>query len=199
VYSVFLFLTVVGGSIAVLQALGALVGVVGHDAPGSHGGHDVGEVYVHGGAGSALDAFHFRSVRAIAAGLGFTGLGGLLALRQFSASTSLVLALLIGLFAYLFVAFVMRGFARLEFDGSVRPVHAIGSTATVTLPVGGAFGVGKVTLVVGGRRVEWPAILSESAAPSSTLASGTRVQVVDAADDTTLSVVPLPAQFGDPH
>jgi uncharacterized membrane protein len=188
VHSVFLFLTIVGGTIGVLQALGALVGAVGHDSPEVHAAHDGNA----GHSAGTLDAFHFRSVRAIAAGVGFTGLGGLLAQRQFSAPLSLALALSLGLFIYLFVAFVMRGFSRLESDGSIRALQAVGSTATVTLPVGGAFGVGKVTLVVGGRHVEWPAILAEGAPPNSTLSSGTRVQVVDAADDTTLSVVPLP-------
>ncbi|MEO5817119.1 MAG: hypothetical protein ABIT20_17760 [Gemmatimonadaceae bacterium] len=185
-YSVFLFLAIVGGTIGVLQALGALVGAVGHDAPvGAE--HDVG-----GHSADPIDAFHFRSVRAIAAGVGFAGLGGLLALRQFSAPVALLLAVSLGLIIYLFVAFVMRGFTRLESDGSLRALQAVGSTATVTLPVGGAFGVGKVALIVGGRHVEWPAVLAEGAPPGSTLSAGTRVQVVDAADDTTLSVVPLP-------
>jgi len=40
--------------------------------------------------------------------------------------------------------------------------------------------------------VEWPAIQSASAPSDSVIASGTAVQVVDAADDATLTVVPLP-------
>ena len=54
-----------------------------------------------------------------------------------------------------------------------------------------AVGPGKVMLVVAGRHVEWPAIQTESALPGDTIAAGTAVQVVDAADDTTLTVVPL--------
>jgi hypothetical protein len=94
---------------------------------------------------------------------------------------------------YLFVAFVMRGFARLEADHSVHPLRAVGLEAIVSLPipVRGA-GPGKVTLVVAGRRVEWPAIQSDGDLAESAIPSGTAVHVVDAADDTTLTVVPLP-------
>ncbi|MES2176220.1 MAG: hypothetical protein V4550_00035 [Gemmatimonadota bacterium] len=191
-HALFLFLAVVGGSIGVLQALGALVGIVGHDAPDQVAEHQLDGGHPAVGAGTTLDVFHFRSVRAIAAGVAFMGLGGLLALRQFSGPIALALALLLGVAIYLFVAFVMRGFTRLEADGSIRAAHAIGCSATVTLPVGGEHRTGKVALVLGGRHVEYPAILSESAPADTRLVSGTRVQIVDASDDMTLSVVPLP-------
>ena len=187
--SVFLFLAVLGGALVAFQAIGSVIGM-GHDASDGdvspHGSH-------HGETGhdSALSAFNFRSIRAIATGICFTGIGGLLALRSVNALAATALALLLGLTLYLFVAFVMRGFTRLEADKSVHPLRAVGLEATVSLPIparGG--GPGKVTLVVGGRHVEWPAVQSESAAPGL-IASGTPVQVVDAADDTTLTVVPL--------
>ena len=183
--SVFLFLAVVGGVLVLFQAVGSMIGL-GHDAGDgdvSHFEHD---------HDSPLAAFNFRSIRAIATGVCFAGLGGLLALRRFDALTSTALALLLGGALYLFVAFVMRGFARLEADHSVHPLRAVGLQATVSLSIparGG--GPGKVTLVVGGRHVEWPAVPSDSAAAGDGIASGTSVQVVDAADDTTLTVVPL--------
>jgi len=196
--SVFLFLTVVGGIGVLLQGLGGLFGF--GDSQGSSADaalvHDVDvdhhlEHAVH--AGSALSVFDFRNVRAIATGICFTGLGGLLALRSFGALPSIGLALLLGLALYLFVAFVMRGFARLDADHSVHPLRAVGLEATVSLsiPAPGQ-GPGKVVLVVAGRRVEWPAVQSPSALPESVISSGTPVHVVDASDDTTLTVVALP-------
>ena len=74
----------------------------------------------------------------------------------------------------------------------MHPLRAVGLEATVSLPIPArGSGPGKVTLVVGGRHVEWPAVQSESAASGVLIASGTPVQVVDAADDTTLTVVPI--------
>jgi hypothetical protein len=68
----------------------------------------------------------------------------------------------------------------------------VGEQAIVSLSIPARdVGQGKVTLVVAGRLVEWPAVQSESALPGATIAAGTAVQVVDAADDTTLTVVPL--------
>ena len=189
-HSVFLFLAVVGGAVVLLQGLAPLLGM-GHDADG----HDIGGAHhdgPHGAAGSPLGAFNFRSVRAIAAGVAFTGLGGLLAFRQFGGIIALALALLLGGAIYLLVAFVMRAFTRLEADHSVQPFRAVGQQAVVSLSIPSRdAGPGKVTLVVAGRHVEWPAVQTESALPGITIAAGTSVQVVDAADDTTLTVVPL--------
>jgi len=184
--SVFLFLAVAGGLLVLFQALGGIIGL-GHDT-----GADASHFGEHEHPDSPLAAFNFRSVRAIATGVCFTGIGGLLALRSLGGPAAIGLALLLGLVLYLFVAFVMRGFTRLEADKSVHPLRAVGLQATVSLPIparGG--GPGKVRLVVGGRQVEWPAVQSESAVPGATIASGTPVQVVDAADDTTLTVVSL--------
>lgn len=190
-HSVFLFLAVVGGAVVLLQGLAPLLGMGAHGADA----HDVGALHHDASTGataSPLGAFNFRSVRAIAAGIAFTGLGGLLALRRFDALTSLALALLLGGIIYLFVAFVMRAFTRLEADHSVHPLSAIGLQAVVSLPIPSRdAGPGKVRLVVAGRHVEWPAIQAESALPGDTIHAGTPVQVVDAADDTTLTVVPI--------
>jgi hypothetical protein len=185
--SLFLFLAVVGGALVVFQALGSVIGL-GHDG----GDGDASHFGEHEHPDSLLSAFNFRSIRAVATGVCFTGIGGLLALRSVGGLTATSLALLLGLALYLFVAFVMRGFTRLEADKSVHPLRAVGLQAMVSLPIparGG--GPGKVTLVVGGRHVEWPAVQSESAVPGATISSGTPVQVVDAADDTTLTVVTL--------
>jgi hypothetical protein len=185
--SIFLYLAVVGGVLVIFQALGSIIGL-GHDA----GDGDASHLGEHENPDSPLAAFNFRSVRAIATGICFTGIGGLLALRSVAGLAAVGLALALGLALYLFVAFVMRGFSRLEADKSVHPLRAVGLQATVSLSIPArGDGPGKVTLVVGGRRVEWPAVQSESAMPGATIASGTPVQVIDAADDTTLTVVTL--------
>ena len=192
--SVFLFLTVIGGLAVLFQAVGAMIGLGGDSGSAEHpdlddAGHALSGAHVD----SALSVFNFRSVRAIATGICFTGLGGLLALRTFDGITATALGLLLGLTLYLFVAYVMRGFARLDADHSVHPLRAVGLAATVSLPIPPrSVGPGKVVLVVAGRRVEWPAIQDESALPGVVIAAGTHVQVVDAADDTTLTVVSLP-------
>ncbi len=190
-HAIFLFLAVVGGALGLIQALGALFGLGTESTIDTHdpelGHHDL----VHG-AGADLGVFQFRSVRAVAAGIAFTGLGGLLAQRQFPDLLALVLALSLGAMVYLFVAFVMRGFSRLDADHSVHPLAAVGLGGVVSLPIptrGG--GPGKVTLVVGGRNVEWPAVQPDSAIADAAIPSGTEVLVVDAADDTTLTVVPV--------
>jgi hypothetical protein len=201
--SVFLFLTVIGGLAVVFQAVGAMIGVgadsgSGESADHEHASHALSATHMdHASnvahADSAFSVFNFRSIRAIATGICFTGLGGLLALRTFGGLTATALALLLGLTLYLFVAFVMRGFARLDSDHSVHPLRAVGLEATVSLPIPPRnAGPGKVVLVVAGRRVEWPAIQDESALPDAVIAAGTSVHVVDAADDTTLTVVSLP-------
>lgn len=190
--SLFLFLAVVGGAVGALQALGALIGMGDDHSAEGHGLDAVHHATSGGEPSALLGVFNFRSVRAIAAGIGFTGLGGLLALRQFNGPIALVLALLLGIALYLFVAFVMRGFSRLEADHSVHPLRAVGLDAMVSLPIPvRGSGPGKVTLIVAGRRVEWPAVQSESALAGTSIPSGTAVHVVDAADDTTLTVVPL--------
>ena len=192
--ALFVFLAVVGGSIAILQALASLVGLGGDGDTDLHGG-DGAEPHLHGAGDamhSALGVFNFRSIRAIASGLGFAGIGGLVALRHLPSPLAAAVAALLGLSMYLMVAFIMRGISRLDADNTVHPLRAVGLEGTVSLsvPALGA-GPGKVVLVVAGRRVEWPAVQPESAAPESPLPSGTLVQVVDAADDTTLTVVPV--------
>jgi hypothetical protein len=196
--SVFLFLTVVGGVGVLLQGIGAMLGFDGgaSDSPddvelhASHGLHEIHHEAAH--AGSALSVFNFRSIRAIATGIFFTGLGGLLALRSVNGVAATAIGILLGLVMYLGVAFVMRGFARLDADHSVHPLRAVGLEATVSLPIPApGHGPGKVVLVVGGRRVEWPAIQSAGAPPDEVISSGSSVQIVDAADDTTLTVVAL--------
>jgi hypothetical protein len=193
---VFLFLTVVGGVAVLLQGLGALMGLESaqdsHDVD-LHAGHGLHELH-HEGAhtDSVLSVFNFRSIRAIATGVCFTGLGGLLALRSVNGVAATAIGLLLGLVLYLFVAFVMRGFARLDADHSVHPLRAVGLEATVSLPIPApGQGPGKVVLVVGGRRVEWPAVQSDGAPLDGVISSGSAVQIVDAADDTTLTVVAL--------
>lgn len=191
-HSLFLFLAVIGGAVALLQAAGSLVGIGAHDVGDVGHEHALDHIPAPGGgdAASTLDAFNFRSIRAISAGVSFTGIGGLLALRQFGGALALALALLLGTIIYLFVAFVMRSFARLEKDNTVHPLRAVGLEGTVSIPIpphGG--GPGKVTLVVAGRLVEWPAVQPPADSAGATIPSGTPVQVVDADDDTTLTVV----------
>ncbi len=174
----FLTCAAIGGGILVLQlALSA----IGFD-------HDTTE---HGSlvdaAESGLDLF---SVRALAAGLAFFGIGGLAGLATgLGALVAVPLALFAGAAATVAVAVVMRAMMRLEDDGTVQVESAVGVTGTVYLTVPAARGgAGKVHLALQNRTVELQAITTHDAP----LPTGARVLVVDVVGPDTVDVVPDP-------
>lgn len=164
---------IVGGAILAIQAL---FGLVGLDHPVQLPGlHEVDVV------GDALNVF---SVRALAAGVLFFGLAGMLAGHAWFA---LPVALAAGFAATLSVAATTRALMRMESDGSVQMERAVGASGTVYLRIPGGRGTpGKVHLTVQGRTVECQAV-SEHALPS-----GSQVLVVDVVGPDLVEVIPSP-------
>ena len=171
--TLFLVCAIVGGAILAIQAL---LGVVGMD-------HHLQLPVLHevDAVGDALNLF---SVRAVAAGLLFFGLAGMLCGRAWFALPAAVAA---GLAAMLAVAVATRALMRMESDGTVRMAGAVGATGEVYLRIpAGRAAPGKVHVTVQGRTVECQAV-SEHA-----LASGSPVLVVDVVGPDLVEVIPSP-------
>ena len=176
----FLVCASIGGALLVLQMLLGLAGM------------DHGELFgvelphLHAG-----DALNLLSLRALAAGLAFFGLIGLLVLSTGGAAVlALPAAAAAGVGSASAVALAQRQLRRLERDGTVRLENAVGEAATVYLSIpGGTAGPGKVHLALQGRTVELQAV------SQTPLPTGAEVVVVDVVGPDTVEVVPqLPSE-----
>jgi membrane protein implicated in regulation of membrane protease activity len=143
----------------------------------------------HASLGEASAGLNLLSVRSIAAGLAFFGVGGLAGLATpLGWLLAIPLSLVAGFGASVAVAAVMRSFGKLERDSSVQVESAIGATATVYLTIPGALqGAGKVHVLLGGRTVE---LQATTEGPS--LRTGTAVLIVNLVSSDTVSVVADP-------
>ena len=161
-----------GGALLVLQFLLGLLGLEHHD-------FDLDSGHLH-----AADTLNLLSVRAVAAGLAFFGLLGMLTQAWGGgAGLALVVAAVAGTASALAVSAAQRQLRRLERDGTVRLERAVGEAATVYLSIpGGTDGPGKVHLALQGRTVELQAV---SLHPLST---GADVVVVDVVGPDTVEV-----------
>lgn len=170
----YLWSAILGGGLLALQVLSGLLGFDHADAPDSD---------LHLDAAEGLDLVSVRSVGAGVLLFGVTGLT--LQARDAADVITLVGAVLAGLIAMVVVAFIMRAIRRLESDGTVRLEHAIGRPGTVYLSIPGAdAGRGKVTLVLQGRSVEYPAV------SKTPLPTGAPVVVIDVLGPDLLEVAP---------
>ncbi len=179
----FLVCALLGGGVLLLQLLLGLLGVVDF--------HDV-EVDSHDSPAS--DGLHLLSIRALAAGLAFAGVGGLFGV--WLAGTALVaipISLVVGYGAMRGTAAVMRAMGRLEADGTVLTEEAIGEPGTVYLAIP-ADGRGKVHLLLRGRLSELDAI-----SRSGAIATGAPVLVTDVIEGDTLVVSPTNLLPEDSH
>lgn len=175
VLSTFFFVcAVAGGAILVLQLL---LGLVGMDE------HHWFDFNLDAHAGEALNLL---SLRALAAGLAFFGLIGMLVLSSGGAGVlALPAALLVGGTAAALVALAQRQLRKLERDGTVRLERAVGEAATVYLSIpGGMARPGKVHVALQGRTVELQAVSQQS------LPTGAQVVVVDVVGPDTVEVAP---------
>lgn len=177
--TIFWVCALAGGGFILLQALLGVLGVGDHDG----GGHDGDDGHLHTGEGLNL-----LSLRAIAAGLTFFGLVGLVLLEWgLPGILSLPVALAAGVATAAAVAYVMRGMRRMESDGVVRVERAVGQPATVYLSIPGACAApGKVHLFLQGRTVEMNAVSRDP------LPTGAAVVVVDVVGPDTLEVARQP-------
>jgi hypothetical protein len=180
-FAFFAACAVIGAVLLVAQI--ALTGFGAHaDAPDHPGtAHDVAHAVGHG-----LDLF---SARSITAGLAFFGVAGAAAARAgWRPGLVAFCAVTAGLVAMTAVAWIMSQLLRLEDDGTVRLEGAVGAAATVYLAIPGAHGgVGKVTLTLQGRTVEYEAVTAGARLPT-----GAPVVVVDVVAPGTLEVTLTP-------
>ncbi|HEY9515020.1 MAG TPA: hypothetical protein VIQ74_05005 [Gemmatimonadaceae bacterium] len=190
--SLFILCTVLGGGVLVLQLV---LGIFGIDSDHDVGHLDIDHEITHGSGpadashGHVGDGLHLFSVRAIAAGIAFFGLAGLAATHAgWPVLLALVAAVVPGFLAMLLVAYIMRWMLRLDSDQSIHADNAIGQGGTVYIPIPGAgAGLGKVTLALHGRTVEYEAITRGAA-----LSTGTQVTIIDVREPDILEVVPTP-------
>lgn len=160
----------------------------GGAAHGAHGDHDSGDAATHDhhSATKLTWLFSFISFRSVVAGLAFFGLGGIAGIQSgLSRQWTVAVALLAAATAMYVVTMIMKGFARLAHDGTVRIQNAVGKQATVYIPIpGGNAGAGKVQMKVQNRLVEYAAVTSEP----EKLSTGTQVEIVQVAGTGVLEV-----------
>jgi hypothetical protein len=174
----FLTCAALGGGILLVQVV---LSAIGFD-------HDTTEHGSIADAGaSGLDLF---SVRALAAGLAFFGIGGLAGLATgLGGIVAWPLAIAGGVAAAVAVAFVMRAMLRLEDDGTVQLHGAVGVSGTVYLTVPAArSGAGKVHLTLQNRTVELQAVTRNDVP----LPTGARILVIDVVGPDVVEVAPDP-------
>jgi hypothetical protein len=169
----FLVCALLGGGTLLLQLVLGIFGLVDHH--GDFGHHE-------GSATAGLDLF---SVRALAAGLAFFGVGGMFgAWLGLGTWLGIPVGLATGAAAMTGVAATLRAMARLESDGSVLTEEAIGEAGTVYLAIP-EDGRGKVHVVLRGRLAELDAV-----SRSGAIATGSPVMVTDVIEGDTLVVSP---------
>jgi hypothetical protein len=178
----FLSCAILGGGILLVQLLLGVLGIV-HDGIDAHHDGDAGH------AEGASEGLNLLSVRALSAGLGFFGVGGMAGMATgFGLLAALPIGIVLGLAAMIGTALVTRWMLTLEDDGSVSIHGAVGSTGTVYLAIPGERqGAGKVLLTLQNRTVEYQAVTSRGALPT-----GASILVVDVVGPDTVDVVPDP-------
>ena len=193
----YLVCAVFGGGILVVQLALGVVGLQhggGHDHAAAH--HDSSALL--DGHGHLVESAHLRSARALAAGLTFFGLGGLLGMQLgLGAILSAPVGIVLGGAAQFATAAALRAMARLEQDRTLSLDRAVGQSATVYLTVPAErSGVGKVHVSVQERLIEVPAVTRHEAIPT-----GSAVLVVDVDEDRpgTLVVVANPPLLEESH
>jgi hypothetical protein len=186
--TIFLISVTIGGTLLLCQILLSLLGVGEHHGAGEHdlsvADHHAGEHAHEHGESWFVGILSFRTV---VAALTFFGLAGLAAsARDMEPPATVAIAVAAAGGVVFLLAFMMRTLQKLRADGTVRIGRAVGKPGTVYLPVPGhKSGVGKVTLNVQNRTVEYQAIT-----PAQELAAGAKIVVVSVVNSDTLEVVP---------
>ncbi len=202
--TLFLIAAVVGGTILVCQfaltlfGLGHGGGDFGHHMGGGFHGdaHVGGDVHgdhassghtdsnqEHTNSGRAFSVISFRTLVAAAA---FFGVSGRVAMSAgYASSTSLILAIIVGVAAMYGMYWLMRLISGLDSTGNERISNAVGRPATVYLPIPATRkGAGKVQLSMQNRIVEYQALTDDP----QPLKTGEAVEVVGVAGGDTVYV-----------
>ena len=185
-FYIFLTCALIGGTIAILQFVMAVVGFGADDLDFADLPDDVtdapGDVLDHGSTW-LFGVISFRTVVAAMAFFGLAGLGGLESDQ--SPVICLVIAVLAGIVSMYGVHFLMQLMHKLRHDGTLRIEIAVGKRGKVYIPVpGNRDGAGKVQLRLQDRIVEYEAVT----ASTDKLPTGATVEVVEVVSPTRLEV-----------
>lgn len=202
-YLFFLLCAVFGGTVLVGQVVLSYLGFGGgeHDLGDDGGlidtdgdGHsDVGADNTHHDSTWLFGLITFRTV---VAALTFFGLAGLAAQSaDLEQPFPLLVATAAGAAAMYGVYLLMRGLAKLNYEGTERISRAVGQGGVVYLaiPAGNA-GAGKIHMTLQNRLVEY-----EATTAGERLPSGTRVVVVDVLGPDRVRVEPAPQTVSTAH
>jgi hypothetical protein len=190
-WHVYTICAVVGGTLLVCQLLLTLIGLGGDHVDLAADHADVGHASPIHGLGWFLGLLTFRS---LVAGVAFFGLAGLTTIRWGTAE-SLAVSLGSGLVSIVIVGLMVRALFALDSDGTVQIAGAVGKPGTVYLAVPGSnAGLGKVTLKMQNRTVEYQAVTFQGDLPT-----GTKVVVTSVVGPDTVEVAAAPECGGMVH
>ena len=184
----FLVCATLGGTLLVIQLVGALIGF-GADHDFDHGG--AGDASGGDASGDAHDGGNWflgvLTFKTAVAALTFFGIGGKIALNSGAEEWAAIgVAVGSGVLALYLVAMLMRSLHRLKSDGTARIERAVGRAGTVYLRVPGArAGAGKVHLNLQNRTVEYQAVTHGTELPT-----GSQVKVTGVVNADTVEVEP---------
>jgi hypothetical protein len=193
--TLYLYCAVIGGALLLVQVLLSLVGF-GHG--GLEAGHDADFHVEHEAlhSGSHLEdadrethwfagMLSFRSITAALAVFGLVGMGLLRRYDPPRPAATFVVALAAGFGIMYAVASLMRYLYQLRSDGTVRSEAAVGLSGStyLTIPANKA-GIGKVTVKVQNRIMEYSALTTGEEIPT-----GTAVVVLRVVTPGTVEVV----------
>ena len=175
----YLYCAAIGGALLLLQLLLSLIGFghgaleAGHDADfhidheGVHGGThlDDADREVHWFAGM----LSFRSITAALAVFGLVGMGLQRRYDPPRPAAAFVVALAAGFAMMYAIGWLLRSLHQLRSDGTVRSDAAVGLSGSTYLTIpANKTGVGKVTVKVQDRIMEYSAMTAEAEIPTGT-------------------------------
>src|SRR5262245_3887675 len=189
--TIYALCALIGGTLLACQIVLGLLGIGGDHDVGGHDGDFHGDAHDgHHDVQHENETHWFVGVftfRTLVAALTLFGLGGLAgSAREWEQPLPLALAVACGAGGLFLVASLMRAMHKLKAEGTVRIERAVGKDGTVYLTVPGQkAGVGKVTLNLQNRTVEYQAITAQEALPT-----GAKVVVVSVVAADTVEVAP---------
>lgn len=180
--TLFVYCAIIGGTILVLQFLMLLLGAGGDGE--LHPGGDLGQGDVGHDQAAFLKLFSLQTVSAFLTFFGLVGLGT--ENLGWSPSSVAATAGAAGTLALWLVAKLMGSLSRLQSQGNVDLINAVGHLGDVYLriPAAGS-GHGRVLMQVQGRNVECRAVTRGNEIPT-----GARIRVIERTDDDVLVVEP---------
>src|SRR5262245_24724577 len=189
----YLVCLLLGATLMVCQFVLSLIGIGDHhDTDAGHDFHDVSSHDAHHDAHHG-DHEHQASwfvgvltLRTIIAALTFFGIAGLAGYGKLDPVPNLAVAVAAGVGALMLVATMMKSLHKLRAEGTARIERSVGQRGTVYLTVPGQkSGVGKVTLSLQNRTVEYQAVT-----PREPLPTGSKIVVTGVVSSDTVEVVP---------